>query len=528
MTASASTVRNVLFIMADQLRWDYLGCAGHPTLKTPNIDALAARGVRFANAFVQGPVCGASRMSTYTGRYVTSHGSAWNFVPLSVAQKTLGDHLRPHGVRCAVAGKTHVEADEEGAARLGMDVTRDPGRLVMEGGFEPYERDDGILPPGFKAEDNRYCDYLRAQGYGGDNPWHDYANSSLGADGELHSGWKLRWAREPARVEARHSETPYMTRRAMDFITEQGEQPWVLHLSYIKPHWPYVAPAPYHAMYGPEHVSPVQRDEGERADPHPVYRGFMDYTPSRTFSQDGVRETVIPAYMGLISQIDDQIGELMQFLKDSGRDQDTLIVFTSDHGDYLGDHWMGEKELFHDAIVKVPLLVVDPRASADATRGSVSEAMVEAIDLAPTFLDALGLPQPQEWLEGQSLQPLLQGQDGWTKDQAVCENSFAFRDCVRLPIGAPVDRCNMTMVRTKEWKYVHVDGLRPMLFDLVNDPLEYRDLGASPEHAAVREQMQRRLLDWLFCRRRTIGITPVGIETWNTRELKAGIDIGVW
>jgi arylsulfatase A-like enzyme len=529
MTKTSPPLRNVLFIMADQLRWDYLSCAGHPTLRTPNLDALAARGVRFANAFVQGPVCGASRMSTYTGRYVTSHGSAWNFVPLSVAQKTLGDHLQPHGVRCAVVGKTHVEADEDGAARLGLDITQDPGRRVMEGGFEPYERDDGILPPGFKAEGNHYCDYLRAQGYGGDNPWHDHANSSLGADGELHSGWNLRWAREPARVEERHSETPYMTRRAMDFITEQGEQPWVLHLSYIKPHWPYVAPAPYHALYGPEDIVPVQRDAGERADPHPVYRGFMDYTPSRTFSQDGVRETVIPTYMGLIGQVDDQIGQLMQFLKDSGRDQDTLIVFTSDHGDYLGDHWLGEKELFHDAIVKVPLIVVDPRASADVTRGSVCDEIVEAIDLAPTFLDCLGLPQPQEWLEGQSLRTLLHGEAGaWLKDQAVCENTFAFRDCVRLPIGAPVDRCNMTMVRTHEWKYVHVDGLRPLLFDLVNDPQEFNDLGASPAHAAIREQMQRRLLDWLFRRRRTTGISPDGIETWNVRELKAGIDIGVW
>lgn len=529
MNTDRSKIKNVLFIMADQLRWDYLACAGHPTLKTPNIDALAARGVRFTNAFVQGPVCGASRMSTYTGRYVTSHGSAWNFVPLSVAQKTLGDHLRPHGVRCAVVGKTHVEADEEGAERLGIDTASPAGQLLMHGGFEPYERDDGILPPGFKAEGNRYCDYLREKGYQGDNPWHDFANSSLGEDGTIHSGWNLRWAREAARVAEEHSETPYMTRRAMDFIAEQGEKPWVLHLSFIKPHWPYVAPAPYHDMYGPQDILPVCRDEAERTDPHPVYRGFMDYTPSQTFSKEGVRETVIPTYMGLITQIDDHIGRLMQFLKDTGREKDTLIVFTSDHGDYLGDHWMGEKELFHDTIVKVPLLVIDPRSIADKTRGSECDAMVESIDLLPTFLDALQLPQPQEWLEGQSLLPLLQGQqDNWSKDQAVCENTFAFRDCVRLPIGSPVDRCNMTMVRTREWKYVHVDGLRPMLFDLINDPHEINDLGASSAHAQVREEMQRRLLDWLFCRRRTTGITPEGIETWNVRELKAGIDIGVW
>lgn len=527
--SASSPIKNVLFIMADQLRWDYLGCAGHPTLRTPHIDALAARGVRFSNAFVQGPVCGASRMSTYTGRYVTSHGSAWNFVPLSIAQKTLGDHLAPHGVRCAVVGKTHVEADTEGAARLGVDTKQGAGLLAMHGGFEPYERDDGILPPGFKAQGNRYCDDLRAKGYVSDNPWHDFANASLGEDGTLHSGWNLRWAREPARVAEEHSETPYMTRRAMEFITEQGEAPWVLHLSFIKPHWPYVAPAPYHAMYSEADILPVQRSTQEKVSPHPVVQGFMNYTPSVTFSQNGVRETVIPTYMGLISQIDDQIGQLMAFLQETGRDKDTLIVFTSDHGDYLGDHWLGEKELFHDTIVKVPLIVVDPSASADATRGEVCNAIVEAVDLAPTFLDLLGLPQPQEWLEGQSLRPLLQGQGArWTKDMAVCENTFAFRDCVRLPIGAPVDRCNMTMVRTARWKYVHVDGLAPMLFDLENDPQEFQDLGTSPAHAEVRAQMQQRLLDWLFARRRTIGMSPHAIETWNTRELKAGIDIGVW
>lgn len=529
MNSQPRPLRNVLFIMADQLRWDYLACSGHPTIRTPYIDALAARGVRFTNAFVQGPVCGASRMSTYTGRYVTSHGSAWNFVPLSVSQKTLGDHLRPLGVRCAVVGKTHVEADMEGAARLGIDTESDAGRLAMHGGFEPYERDDGIWPPGFKVEGNRYCDYLRRQGYGGDNPWHDYANSSLGADGALHSGWNLRWAREPARVAEEHSETPYMTRRAMDFITEQGDKPWVLHLSYIKPHWPYVAPDPYHAMYGARDVLPAQRTPQEKADPHPVYRGFMNYTPSTTFSRDEVRETVVPTYMGLISQIDDQVGRLMHFLKETGRDQDTLIVFTSDHGDYLGDHWLGEKELFHDVIVKVPMIVVDPRREADVSRGKACDAIVESIDLAPTFLAALGHPWPREWLEGDSLEPLLHGRPGqWRKDMAVAENTFAFRDSVRLPIGAPVDRCNMTMVRTREWKYVHVDGLRPMLFDLVGDPQELQDLGASAAHADVRERMQRRLLDWLFCRRRITGISAAGIETWNTRELKAGIDIGVW
>lgn len=526
---SNKPIRHVLFIMADQLRWDYLSCNGHPYLKTPHIDALAARGVNFSNAFVQGSVCGASRMSTYTGRYVSSHGASWNFVPLSIGQKTLGDHVRPHGVRCAVVGKTHVEPDVEGAARLGLDTSKDTGLLAMEGGFEPFARDDGIWPPGFKVTDNRYCDWLRERGYTGDNPWHDYANSGRGANGEVLSGWELRWADKPAHIREEHSETPYTTDRAIDFMREAGNQPWLLHLSFIKPHWPYVAPAPYHNLFGNGHVIPPVRSAQELDDQHPILKGFRSYLPSQSFSRDEVREKVVPVYMGLIKQLDDQLGKLFAYLRDSGLEQDTLIVFTSDHGDYLGDHWLGEKELFHDTIVHVPMLVVDPRPQADATRGQTLDTLVEAIDLVPTFLDAMDLPQAPQWLEGRSLVPLLHGQtpQPW-RQYVVSENTYAFRDDVRLPVGRSVEGCQMTMLRTERWKYIHYEGLTPQLFDLQQDPQELKDLGRSDGHAAVREELQRQLFDWLRNRKRMTTIVPHDIEAWNARELAAGINIGAW
>ena len=136
--------KNILFIMCDQLRWDYLSCYGHPHLATPHIDALAKRGVRFTRAHVQSPICGASRMSTYTGRYVQSHGAAWNGFPLKVGEMTMGDYLRPLGMRTALAGKTHMEADVEGMQRLGIDPGSIIGVRVSECGFEPFERDDGL------------------------------------------------------------------------------------------------------------------------------------------------------------------------------------------------------------------------------------------------------------------------------------------------------------------------------------------------------------------------------------------------
>ena len=168
------TARNILFIMCDQLRWDYLSCAGHPFLKTPHIDALARRGVRFTRAYVQSPVCGASRMSFYTGRYVSSHGASWNGFPLKVGEWTIGDYLRPMGVRTALVGKTHMEADAEGMARLGIDPQSIIGVHVSECGFEPYERDDGLWAEGpdgrYDPRQPAYNRYLNQKGYGGDNP----------------------------------------------------------------------------------------------------------------------------------------------------------------------------------------------------------------------------------------------------------------------------------------------------------------------------------------------------------------------
>jgi len=138
---------NLLFIMADQLRWDHLGCSGHPYLQTPHIDALARRGVRFANAFVTSGVCGPSRMSYYTGRYPISHGATWNRVPLSVGELTLGEMLRPAGLALALAGKTHVMPDHGGLARLQLEGGSELATLLQRGGFEEIDRYDGHHAP---------------------------------------------------------------------------------------------------------------------------------------------------------------------------------------------------------------------------------------------------------------------------------------------------------------------------------------------------------------------------------------------
>src|SRR5664279_4922897 len=155
----------------------------------------------------------------------------------------------------------------------------------------------------------------------------------------------------------------------------------------------------------------------------------MNMRYSKNMSRDEAREKVIPTYVGLIKQIDDQMGVLMGFLLARGLLDSTMIVFTSDHGDYLGDHWMGEKDLFHDQSARIPLIVIDPSHEADATRGTVSDALVEAIDLAPTFIDYFGAKPPDHILEGRSLIPLLRGKQPseWRK-VVFSEYDYAMQD----------------------------------------------------------------------------------------------------
>ena len=524
-----SRVRNILFVMCDQLRADYLSCMGHPTLETPYIDGLAGRGVVFTRAYCQAPICGPSRMSFYTGRYMFSHGSTWNNVPLDVGELTLGDYLRPLGVRTALCGKTHMRADYAGMARVGLDPESTAGRLIAECGFEPYARHDGLYPDELVARKSpAYNGYLRRHGYDGPNPWHAYANSGVGPDGAVLSGWNMRNAGLAARVKAEHSETAYVTDRAIDFIAEAGADAWCLHLSYIKPHWPYIAPAPYHALYGPNAIAAANRHPDELDDPHPVVSAFTRHDEGRAFADEATRRTVIPAYMGLIKEVDDNLGRLFALLAKNGRIADTMIVFTSDHGDYLGDHWLGEKEMFHEESVRIPMIVCDPDDAADATRGTRDDRLVEAIDLVPTFVEAVGGAVAGERLEGRSLLPLLRAAPGepW-RDAVFAEADYAFREA-RVELGRGPRDARAYMVRTADWKYVHFEGYRPQLFDLRTDPRELKDLGADPAHAAVRAELHERLFAWLRRRktRRTITDDRV-LQATGTAQQRV-IMIGVW
>ena len=519
--------KNILFIMCDQLRYDYLSCYGHPHLHTPNIDALAARGVRFENAYVQSPICGPSRMSYYTGRYVRSHGSTWNGTPLRIGEPTLGDHLQELGVRNVLLGKTHMRADTKGLARLGIEPDSEIGIFNAQCGFEVYERDDGLHPDNHSGPSPLYNKYLNAQGFDGDNPWQSWANSAEGDDGELLSGWLMENADRPARIPDYYSETPYLTRRAMQFIDEADDTPWCLHLSYIKPHWPYMAPAPYHNLYSKEHVIAPNRCATEQHSAHPLHKAYMQHFVSQTFSRDEVRDKVIPTYMGLIKQIDDQMGILFKHLEQRGIADQTMIVFTSDHGDYLGDHWLGEKELFHEASVKVPLIIYNPERCADSTRGQASKQLIESIDLAPTFIDFMGGDPKYNILEGKSLLPLLAGDNNLFRQYAFSEYDYSMRRA-STELKVTVGDARMVMIRDARYKYTYVQDMRPMLFDLLADPQELQDLATDPEYASTCERFSQALCQWALQHHNRITISDQQIDDNRNREVQAGILIGYW
>jgi len=521
---------NILWIMADQLRFDYLSCYGHPHLDTPNIDALAARGVRFTNAYVQSPVCGPSRMSAYTGRYVRSHGATWNGMPLRVGEPTLGDHLRQVGARAVLVGKTHMTADLEGMAWLGIDPQSEIGVARSQCGFEAFERDDGLHPDSPRQNWSAYDDYLVAHGFASDNPWEDFANSGLDSDGELLSAWLLKNSRLAANVPEEHSETAYMTNRAMDFVREARTdgRPWMCHLSYIKPHWPYIVPAPYHEMYDERHILPPVRSDMERETDHPLVRAYHNARVCKSFSRDHLREHVIPAYMGLIKQLDDNLGRLFAWMDAEGFSENTIIAFTSDHGDYLGDHWMGDKDFYHEAAVKVPLIIADPRPEADGTRGLVSDALVEMIDLPATFMQALGCAPKPHVIEGRDLTSILHGKDGFSRRYVISEHDYHWSE-MAVALGQPQEDAHTTMIFDGRWKYIRCEGFRPVLWDLQNDPDELVDLGASEDPLCVktRARMESALLKWATRHHTRITATP---EVLARQKIAAesGILIGFW
>ena len=465
-------------------------------------------------------------MSYYTGRTMSSHGATWNRVPLNIGEVTLGEYLANTGRSLALAGKTHVIVDDRGIERMNLIARNSElAARFATGHFVELDRYDGHHEPG---KESGYPAYLRAHGYDSARPWSDFVISVEDDRLQPHSGWKMRNVHWPARVAEQHSETAYMTDQAIRHIEHEGDTPWALHLSYVKPHWPYVAPRPYHNLYSLDQCLPLQRRHTELADAHPVLRAYREQEECANFAREEVSNKIRPVYQGLIQQIDDHLGRLFDTLEKLGRFDDTLIVFCADHGDFLGDHWLGEKELFYDTVQRVPMIVYDPSPRADGTRGTCEQRFMSNIDIVPTVLDALSLPGCNERIEGRSLLPLTRGEPvtDW-REFVVSELDYSFRQA-RLTLGRQPGECRGWMVRNARWKYVHWLGYRPQLFDLASDPHEYADLGADREYEPIRQVMHRHLGEWMAESKTRVTLSDERVrETTNNHKSK-GVFFGEW
>lgn len=320
-----------------------------------------------------------------------------------------------------------------------------------------------------------------------------------------------------------------MTDLALDWIRARGDTPWVLHLSYVKPHWPYLAPAPFHKLFRGRDTGPIAHGPQDgTTDEHPVVRAYREHDECASFAREEVARHVRPAYMGLVAQVDFHLGRVLDQLEAMGRLRDTLIVFTSDHGEFIGDRGLGEKELLYDEIVRVPLIVADPDPRADATRGKAERRFVEGIDVLPTIVDALGIPGAPHRVEGRSLLPLLRDERPaeW-RDAVFAELDYGFRRARRV-LKRGVGECRAWMVRDREWKYVHWEGFRPQLYRLADDAGELADLGADPRFDAERARLRERLFDWLAAGKRRTTIDDALVESRTDAHRAHGIHIGIW
>jgi len=525
------TQKNILFIMLDQLRADALSCYGNGVVNTPNIDRLAHKGVKFNRCYVQGTSCGNSRASYYTGRHVRSHGATWNGWPNRVDELTLADHLAACGMSTTLMGKTHMKPDLSGMRRLGLEPQSELGRFLSNAGFGQGEHDDGLHTEGVAGEYGSgtpaYFGYLRKHGYAANNPWAHWANAMEDEGGMLRNGMFLKHGHLPARVDSAHSETAYTTDRAIEMIQHMGRQNWCLHVSYIKPHWPLAAPAPYHQMYRGVDLPQASKCDAQKHNPHPIYQAFMALPQSQTYAQDEYRNHALPTYYGLVKEIDDNLGRLFASLAQQGQDKNTMIVLTSDHGDFFGDHWLAEKDLFHDVVTRVPLLIMDPSPEANSSRGTQCDQLVCAIDLVPTFVDWAGGEPKWNWLEGQSLVPVLHKTAAIDRDCVVSECDYGVMDLAKQ-LGRTTDNARMTMLYDGRYKYVHCLGFKPMLFDLQEDPQEFSDLGRDDGYVAIRGQLSEQMLDWSAGLKNRVTVSQ---ETFVQRAGKAdgvGILIGYW
>lgn len=485
------TKPNVLLITADQWRADCLSALGHPLLRTPNLDALAADGMLFRNHFTQCSPCGPSRASLLTGMYMMNHRSVRNGTPLDARFTNIALEMSKLGYDPALIGYTDTSLDPRGRH------PGDPALATYAGTLPGFTQ----LVPGSESE-HAWIAYLRDKGYRVGATRDEVSAPVANYPGAEKRGPTFA----PPDYRAEDSETAFTVDAAIRYMTHQ-QGPWFLHLSLLRPHPPFIAPEPYNTLYDaddmPDFRGAPTPDQEAKLHPYAAYmqRHFRDREglDPKLHPEDPVaRRQLRATYYGMMAEVDDHIGRIVAALKRMKLYDDTLIVFTSDHGEMMWDHWVLGKEFFFDQAFRIPLIVRMPGAAMDVARGGVIEEFTGSIDVMPTILDLLGAEPPFQ-CDGESLRPFLCGERPaswrqeifWELDFRGVVNGRAERE-----LNIALDQCTLAVVRDRRRKYVHFAALPPLFFDLADDPDELRDGANDPSYAAHVLAMTQKMLSW--------------------------------
>jgi arylsulfatase A-like enzyme len=474
-------IRNIVFITADQWRGECLSALGHPTVRTPNLDALAREGLLFRNHFANAVPCGPSRASLHTGMYLQNHRSGTNGTPLDARHTNWAKEVAKAGIDPVLFGYTDTSMDPRGAE------AGDPWLRTYEGPL-PGIRIDTMMGDRPRA----WTDWLRANDYAVPDDIR-YAYSVRGPGPDYEDGAAVP---KPLALPVEADDTSFLVNRCIDYI-RGAKGRFVAHLSILRPHPPFIAPEPYNALYDPRAVPGFKRratpqDEGAQ---HPWLAHQLSRKLFRAPADENKLRRLKAVYYGLMSEVDAAIGRVIACLKETGRWDDTLVVFTSDHGEQMGDHWLLGKCGYFDASYRIPLIVRDPRLAG----GHVIDSFSENIDIMPTMLEALGLDIPLQ-CDGHSLAPFLAGRAAPANWRTEAHWEFDFRnpadDAAERGLGLTLHQCTLNVVRGARYKYVHFTKLPPLFFDLDRDPDELENRAHDPAYLPRVLEHAQKLLSW--------------------------------
>ena len=461
---------NILWVCTDQQRYDTLGCTGNPFVNTPHINQLAQSGTLFERAYCQSPICTPSRASFLTGRYPRTTRCRQNGQSIPSDEVLVTKLLSDAGYSCGLAGKLHLAP----AYPWSQHVTEPRA----DDGYCEFHWSHQSMP---ETSGNQYGQWLKSQNLTYQTP--EPENSQRVLQGMPEAYHQSKWCAD----------------RAIEFIesrAEAADQPWFFSVNFFDPHPPFDPPHAYLQRYL-EILPDI---------PFPAYLpGEIDEKPriqrrshegrdqrERAFAWDSIsaheHRLIRAAYWAMVDLIDVQVGRMMDALKNSNQYERTVIIFMSDHGEMLGDHGIYFKgAFFYEEAVRVPLIISWPGLAKNRQR---SKALIELVDIAPTLLDAAGIPR-NPGMQGKSLLPLLKGDTviDEHRESVYCENyNASTKHHPDIVFG--------TMLRTRDCKIVRIHGGEDgELYDLREGLSETRNLWDDPQRAALKADMLARLTD---------------------------------